>query len=243
VSSEKVTLCRYDAILFDMGYTLVHFEPAHEVILQQVLRAVGVERTVSEIEAAVRAMYGDYYRQVGMATFPATAEYDRESRSALERKLLNRLGLETDPATLQRYTAAIESWFNRPGVIRLYPEVVDVLDALRQRGYRLGIVSNWSWDLRDRVAQVGLDRFFEIVWASAYAGCNKPHPDVFLQVLARMKLPPGRVLYVGDSYQHDVIGARNAGLDVALLDRAGTADNPDCPLIGDLWGLFGLLGE
>jgi putative hydrolase of the HAD superfamily len=122
--------------------------------------------------------------------------------------------------------------------------VTEVLDRLRAQGYRLGIVSNWSWNLRNRVVQVGLDRYFEIVWGSAYAGCHKPHPAIFRQALGQMALSPDRALYVGDSYQHDVVGARNAGMDAVLVDRNGAAavaGRPDCPAIGDLRGLFDLV--
>jgi FMN phosphatase YigB (HAD superfamily) len=105
----------------------------------------------------------------------------------------------------------------------------------------LGIVSNWSWNLRERAIQVGLDHFFEIIWASAYAGCNKPHPGIFAQALEQMDLPAERALYVGDSYEHDVVGARNAGLDPVLVDRNGTAVEPDCAVIRNLWGVLDLL--
>jgi HAD superfamily hydrolase (TIGR01662 family) len=145
---------------------------------------------------------------------------------------------------LDAYASAIESRFNQPGVIQPYPEVVDVLTLLLKHSYRLGIVSNWSWNLRERVAQAGLERFFEVIWASAYAGCNKPHPGIFRSALDRMPAPeidPARVLYVGDSYYHDVIGARNAGLDVVLLDRDGASARTDCPVIRDLHGVLGLL--
>lgn len=237
----EIALCRYDAVLFDMGYTLIYFEPPQEVIVQEALRSLGVERSVAEIETAFRVVYSEYERAREMATFPATEEYDRQVQERLGQALLAQLGLATDEQVLQGYARAIEAWFSRPDVIRPYPEVVEVLTALQTRGYRLGIISNWSWNLRERVAQAGLDRHFELVWASAYAGCNKPHPDIFRQALARMGLPPARALYVGDSYRHDVIGARNAGLDVALLDRGGRADSPDCPVIRDLWGVFDLL--
>jgi putative hydrolase of the HAD superfamily len=93
------------------------------------------------------------------------------------------------------------------------------------------------------VRQVGLEGFLEVVWASAYAGCNKPHPGIFQQVLSQMGVPAEGALYVGDSYQHDVVGARNAGIDVVLLDRDGAADDPDCPVISDLRDLFELLGD
>jgi putative hydrolase of the HAD superfamily len=231
----------YSALLFDMGYTLVYFEPRQEIIVQKALRAVGAERSIEEIESAVRHVWGQYYQEAATVTFPATPDYDRESQQKLESELLAHLGLDAHREGLRAYGEAIESWFSRPGVMRPYPEVVDVLAILRQRGYRLGIVSNWSWNLRERVAQVGLAPYFEIVWASAYAGCNKPHPCIFEQALDRLQVPASRAFCVGDSYRHDVVGARNAGVDVALLDRSGTADNPDCPVIHNLGEIFGLL--
>jgi putative hydrolase of the HAD superfamily len=235
---------RYEAILFDLGYTLIYFEPRQEEIVLRALREAGAERSETEIRAAVEVVWGEYYRDAATVTFPATEAYDRQVQSALSTGLLAQLGLDRDPLTLATYSHCLESWFNRPGVIRPFPEAVDVLTQLQAAGYRLGIVSNWSWNLRQRVAQVGLETFFEVIWASAYAGCNKPHPDIFHQALARMSPPPvrpERALYVGDSYAHDVIGARNAGLDVVLLDRQGQATTADCPVIADLRDLFGLL--
>jgi putative hydrolase of the HAD superfamily len=234
---------RYDAVLFDMGYTLVYFDPPQEIIAQEALRAIGAERSVDEIGAAVEAVYGAYYRDAATVTFPATAEHDRQAQAELERRLLARLGLATDPETSQAFTAAADERYGRPGAIRPYPEVVDVLAALQGRGYRLGIISNWSWNLQKRVGQATLDGYFELVWASAYAGCHKPHPGIFRQALARMDVAPGRALYVGDSYWHDVLGARSAGVDAALLDRDGAAGDRDCPVIRDLWGVLDLIGE
>ena len=49
----ELSLARYQAVLFDMGYTLIHFEPAQTLIAQEALRAAGAERSVAEIEAAV----------------------------------------------------------------------------------------------------------------------------------------------------------------------------------------------
>lgn len=231
----------YDAVFFDMGYTLVYFEPAQERIVQNVLQATGVERSVDEIRAAVDAVWGDYYKDAEAYHFPATEEYDRQVQETLGRSFLVALGLRDDKGLLQTYMDAIDSSFNRPGVIRPYPEVVEVLTTLQEQGYRLGIISNWSWNLRDRVVQAGLDGFFEIVWASAYAGCNKPHPGIFRQALAKMQLGPEQAFYVGDSYDHDVIGAWNASLDVALLDRNGTSGDPDFPVVRDLRGILKLV--
>lgn len=237
----ELSLCRYDAVLFDMGYTLAYFEPTQERIVQEVLRALGAERSVAEIGAAVRSVWGEYFSEAATADFPATEEFNDQVEADLNRRLLAELGVAADETAQRTYAREIESWFSRPGVMRPYPDVVDVLARLRALGYRLGIVSNWSWNLRQRVAQVGLTDFFELIWASAYAGCNKPHPGIFRQALEQMALSPERALYVGDSYRHDVVGARNAGLSPVLLDRNDSGGEADCPLIRDLWGVFDLL--
>jgi len=237
----EITPRRYDAILFDMGYTLVFFEPPQEIVVQEALGAIGVERSADQINTAARVAFGEYYRGADTATFSATPDYDRQVQVRLARALLDALGVEADEAVQKTYSAALEAGFGRPGAIRPYPETVDILDTLAEQDYRLGIISNWSWNLRDRVAQAGLNGYFETVWASAYAGCNKPHPGIFYQTLLQMDLLPGRALYVGDSYEHDVAGARNAGLDVVLLDRDGTARDPGCPTIRDLRGVLDLL--
>lgn len=239
----EIAPCRYDAVLFDMGYTLVYFDPPREVILQEALQSIGVERSMAEIEAALQEVWEKYYQDAASASFPATAEYDRQAQRELDRQLLSALGLAADSSMVEVYHQAMDAWFSRPGVIRPYPEVIAVLTTLQERGYRLGIISNWGWNLRRRVAQVGLDGFFELIWASAYAGHNKPHPEIFCQALAHMDLLPERALYIGDSYHHDVVGARNAGMAVALVDRNGTADCSDVPVISDLQGVFHLLGE
>lgn len=232
---------RYHAVLFDMGYTLVHFEPPQEVVVQAALRTMGAERTVDQILAAVHVVWGRYYHNAETRTFPATQEYDHESQFHLETGLLSELGLESDREIWRAFSDAMDDGFGQPGTIRPYPETVEVLESLRKQGYRLGIISNWGWNLQDRVLQAGLDGYFEVVWASAYAGCNKPHPGIFEQGLTLMAVPAHHTFYVGDSYRHDVGGARAAGLDVALLDRDGTSGVQDCPVIRDLRGLFPLL--
>jgi FMN phosphatase YigB (HAD superfamily)/ASC-1-like (ASCH) protein len=235
---------RYEILLFDVGYTLVYFEPSQELIVQQALHTLGIDRSVDEISAAARVVWGMYYQHAETDTFPATQDHDRRTQAKLEMALLAQLQVEPTEDALEVYSTAVESRFGQPNVIRPYPEVAEVLTLLCRQGYRLGIVSNWSWNLRDRLAQAGLDHFFEVIWASAYAGCNKPHPGIFASALSEMTppaTPSNRVLYVGDSYDHDVIGARNAAIDAALLDRDGTATSADCPIIRDLWGVFDLV--
>jgi HAD superfamily hydrolase (TIGR01549 family) len=234
---------KYEAVLFDVGYTLVYFEPPQAEIVRQTLLSLGAHRTVEQIKNAEHAVWEAFDQDAATRTFPATREYDDKTEAKLASRLLSQLGLANGAEAVRGYTQAIESWFSRPGVIRPYAEVVEVLETLKARGLRLAIVSNWSWNLRERVNMAGLTRHFEVIWASAYAGCAKPHPMIFHQALEimRPRVKPERALYVGDSYEHDVVGAQNAGLDVVLLDRKGSAGEIDCPTVGDLWELVRVL--
>lgn len=233
----------FAAVLFDLGYTLLQFEPSQTTIVQGVLDSMGSNPvpTGEEIHAAVQLVWGAFYHDGDTATFPPTPEYDAQVERELSRRLLTQLGLDVTASFLDTYLQRMEDWFARPGVLRPYPEAVEVLTALQSRGYRLGIVSNWSWNLRQRVDQVGLAPFFEMVWGSAYAGCSKPHPGIFHQALLQMDLTPKQVLYVGDSYRHDIVGARSVGIEAVLVARGDSAhapENPDCPTISDLRGLL-----
>lgn len=98
------------------------------------------------------------------------------------------------------------------------PETPAALQALREAGYRLGVVSNADGRVATLLEQVGLAPHFEFIIDSAVVGVAKPDPRIFHMATRRMGLPPERCLYVGDLYAIDVVGARGAGLQALLLD-------------------------
>ena len=104
---------------------------------------------------------------------------------------------------------------------QLYPEVEEVLDRLASRKLRLGIISNWDERLPAVLEGLGLLEYFETVTYSAIVGVEKPHSAIFGRALSDLKLPPARVLHVGDSRRRDVEGAEAVGMPAFLLDRHG----------------------
>jgi putative hydrolase of the HAD superfamily len=106
----------------------------------------------------------------------------------------------------------------------LYPDVLPALSTLRAAGYRIGVVSNWTATLELTLAQVGLAEQFDIVACSAVVGAMKPDPRIFQYALGALDLEPPSALYVGDHYEVDVLGARNAGMEAVLIVRNETPD-------------------
>jgi len=109
---------------------------------------------------------------------------------------------------------------------RLFGDTLPTLTALRERGYRLGIVSNTPWGTPEYLWESQLDRFgltdyFEVRLFSSALGFRKPDGRIFLAALEQMAAPPSRALHVGDRPRTDILGAARAGLRTALLVRPG----------------------
>jgi putative hydrolase of the HAD superfamily len=106
-------------------------------------------------------------------------------------------------------------------VLEPYPEVHDVLDALRQRGLPLAVCSNWDWDLLDALEEVGVRGRVDVVVSSAWAGARKPHPRIFEHTLTKLGVEADDVVFVGDTWGPDVVGPRAAGMRALYLRRPG----------------------
>ena len=125
----------------------------------------------------------------------------------------------------------------------LFPDVIPTLDALEARGLTLGVVSDWGAGLAAIMRHHDLTRYFDFAVVSATARLAKPNPGLYQLALQRADAIPDYALHVGDSYVRDVLGARAAGVQAALLDRprAVRPEQVDCPLIHDLRELLPLL--
>ena len=111
---------------------------------------------------------------------------------------------------------------NQQRVLEAYPETAEVLDDLRDRGLRLGICSNWDWDLAEAVDETGLTPAFDVVVSSAWAGARKPHPRIYEHTLEKLGVTdPTTVVFVGDTWGPDVVGPRAMGIHPVYLRREG----------------------
>ena len=126
----------------------------------------------------------------------------------------------------------------------LRPEAHQTLDALRQRGYRLGLISNVVslGQVPNSLEIHGLAPYFETVVTSSALGVRKPSPRIFHEAARLMDLPPAACAYVGDTISRDVIGARRAGYALAIQIKSfltgvsdhGAADESPDLVVTDL---------
>jgi putative hydrolase of the HAD superfamily len=110
----------------------------------------------------------------------------------------------------------------------LDPEAIPLLEALRETGYRIGLVSNWDGTLADTCEEVGLAPYIDYIGDSHVFGVRKPDVSFFRHVLEQLGVEPQQAFHVGDSWGADVVGAEAAGIIPILLDCLGHEERP-CP--------------
>tara|TARA_B100001123_G_C15337792_1_gene1033549 strand:- start:870 stop:1562 length:693 start_codon:yes stop_codon:yes gene_type:complete len=119
----------------------------------------------------------------------------------------------------------IDRFFDALGRVSLYGDVKPTLGRLEVPH---GVVSNADTDhLQAALSSNCLS--FELVVSSESAECYKPNPSIFDPALDALGLPPECVLYVGDSQEDDIVGAKRVGLPVAWLNRDGAEKKDGVP--------------
>jgi HAD superfamily hydrolase (TIGR01549 family) len=92
-----------------------------------------------------------------------------------------------------------------------YPETHGVLQALRERGYKLAIVSNGCYQTRC-ARRLGIEGYFDAIIGSWHVGYRKPGREIFDIAISQLGLTANEAVMVGDSWDLDIAGGHNAGL-------------------------------
>ena len=145
-------------------------------------------------------------------------EHDEEIWIAFTERIIRGMGGASDSA-YECAVAMTRAWEHAEH-FELFEDALPVLEDLRSRGLKLGLVSNTGRDLDAFVAHHAL-RVDAAIGSGAF-GRTKPHPAIFRAVLERLEVDPEDAAMVGDSIEDDIDGARAAGIERAfLLDRDG----------------------
>ena len=162
---------------------------------------------------------------------PGILEDDRIHRC--RRPLLAEAAIEADAAGVERFIEAEhELWFPQH---QLDSMTHALLESLRGRGLKLGVVSN-AFDppelLRRDFERLGIAERIDAAVFASEVGSRKPHPAIFERALGALGVVAERTLFVGDSLEVDIAGAAALGMHTcqALWFRADedeTAPEPD----------------
>lgn len=219
---------RFRAILFDLGHTLIYFDRPWDEILPEANRAlVGVlKQAVSKLDDTdflqrFSARMNEYYNQRDTEFIEYTTTY-------VVQRVLDEMGISPISESIVRQ--AVDAMY-AVSQAHWQPEddALPTLQALKEQGYRLGLISNAAddHDVQVLIDKAGLRTFFEVILTSAAQGIRKPNPRLFHTALAALDhIQPEQAAMVGDTLGADILGARNAGMySIWITRRADSAAN------------------
>jgi putative hydrolase of the HAD superfamily len=99
--------------------------------------------------------------------------------------------------------------------IKLFNKVQETFIALREAGYKLGMLSDFPPETKLEFLRIS--DHWDAVLCSESFNVLKPHPLPFIKLAEAMSLPPENILYVGNSRSYDVAGANKAGMKTAWI--------------------------
>ena len=216
----------YRLLCLDAGFTLLTPRRTLAESLAGILASDGRTITEDEMRAAweeADRWFWDEYHRPGNDTWSDDARIEAYWRN-YHTVMLDRIGVDAREEVLERVLASQFA----PDAWEPYPDTEPMLEAVRQLGVRIGVVSDWGSNLREILAQLELDRYLDFVLPSGAVGASKPSPAFYRMALEAGGAQPHEALMVGDSYRADVRGAWSAGMDALWLHRhEGMSITPD----------------
>jgi putative hydrolase of the HAD superfamily len=198
------------ALLIDAMGTLVRLDDPVPGLVDGLRDGCGLDVAPERAAAGLRAEIAYYRSHMQRGS-------DASGLAALHRDcaavLRDALGVDSD---LDAIAAALL------GALRFsaFDDAPAALARTRGAGMRVIVVSNWDISLAGVLERVGLAPLIDGVVTSAAVGARKPDPAIFMRALALAGARPAECVHVGDSLAEDVAGARAAGIEALLLDRA-----------------------
>ena len=205
-------------VLFDFYDTLAHLEPASiEAGRRELARLAGVSYDAfaplwrANREARMLGTAGDMARQL--------------------REMLRSIGV-TPPESRIREMADLEHRFWEQAV-RLYPDTLPILRALRERGHGLGIVSNCSIQAGAVIGFLGLRDLVDTVVLSYEAGVAKPDEAIYRRACDALQIEPAACLFVADGAGGELEAAHDVGMVAVKIRRPGQRQPEDLSVQAD----------
>ena len=204
----------YKFLLIDLDDTILDFHKAERIALENTLRHFGVEPS-EETVSLYKQINQDHWRMLERGE--VTREYVNTQRFVV---LFHTLGKAVDGKICAAY------YLSQLALTHDYlPGAEEAVKRLSKK-YRLFIASNGNASVQHpRMANAGLDAYFEKAFISESLGENKPSRAYF--DLCFRQIPDfdkGKALMVGDSLTSDIQGGINAGIPTCWVNAGGKAN-------------------
>ena len=201
---------KFRAVLFDAAETLFTTRGSVGQIYGSIARRFGSKAP----DDAIQAAFVQQFRGAG----PISTENQKEWWKNVVRRVFTETGMI---ANFDQFFEQVYDRFRDSQGWVLFPETAEVLNELKHRGLKIGVISNFDDRIYSVMRSLGILAYFDAVTISSETGYCKPDRQIFEAAIRALKEPPPKILLVGDSLSNDVDAGMRAGLTAVLIDRTG----------------------
>lgn len=231
-------------VFFDLDRTLMDFERAE---------SYGIEAVFSRYSDEISMKYDVFssawkkWAQTFFDRYSAgELTFDQQRRLRVAKVFeLNGFPIKDDVELEKRFALY---WQTYEKEYTLFDDARDVLKILHDREVPMGIITNGdSKNQRAKLKRAGITNLFDPVIVSSEVGFSKPDERIFQKALKEAGCLPQESLYVGDSFDHDIVPARKLGMNCLHLVRGRESplqiesQQPLFAIVKDFWEVLAII--
>lgn len=133
---------------------------------------------------------------------------------------LAKQGLDGNSAAIKELNLKKTPWHSEKEI--LYDDTIELLEYLKSKGYKLGIIANQKKGLENRLQEFGILKYFDIVIASEEVGVSKPDKEIFYIALSKASCKLQESIMIGDRLDNDIIPANQIGMKTIWIRQGLT---------------------
>lgn len=228
-----------EIVFFDAGETLLHPHPSFPELFSATCARHGFDVSPEKVAPVLFGMVrnmADVAAEAGVANASASEQDAYRFWTHVYRRCLTELSIEADWLADELYKV-----FSDGASYRLYDDALPAIEALRDAGFRIGLISNFEGWLEELLVELELGDVFEVSVISGLVGVEKPDARIYEIALDQAGVEPPAAAHVGDSLANDIRPPIDLGMKAVLLDRAGRHENDTSPVIRSLLELPSLI--
>lgn len=214
-------------VFFDLDHTLWDFDRNSALTFEKIFALNKVEVDLKE--------FLQHYVQINLNYWKLYRE-NKIDKTSLRFGRLNdtfkSMNFEVEDAVINTLSSDYISYLTNFNY--LLNNATEILDYLQQC-YNLHIITNGFDEVQDKkLTESNIKTYFQTVTNSEMAGVKKPNPEIFNFALEQSGAKVSESIMIGDSYEADILGAKNVGMDVVFFNANNTTIDAGVKRINDL---------
>ncbi len=205
---------KYDHLFFDLDNTLWDFDANAKSALRQTVKEMGLDENIPDFDS-----FFAYYEQVNSRLWDAYRKQEISKTELTGKRFeitLEHYGINNiNPLVMNNLYLEV-----MPTYTQLVDGALETLGYLKSKGYHLHIITNGFKEVQlKKMKNSGLAPYFEKIFVSEEISAPKPDKRIFRHALVNCNAKKEKSLMIGDSWDTDILGAKNVGLAQVFFQR------------------------